>query len=73
MSKGEKLSLDVDTPSKVVDVLYEAAQCYYGDASELAYYHDDPMAGAVWEKIAHELERSAKRIDNIVRDYGYEV
>jgi len=73
MSKREKLSLDVDTPDEVADVLYAAAQSYYEDASELSYYHGDPMAGVVWEQIAHELERSARRIDNIVRDYGYEV
>jgi hypothetical protein len=60
---GYVLSLDVDSPEKVVAVLRRAIDAYHQSATELSGAWQDRSAGKPWETIAVILERAASQIE----------
>lgn len=61
-----KLDLDVDSPRRVSDVLWTAADRFNSDASELDSSWQSRSAGGPWRKIAKILEDAARKIERAV-------
>ncbi|UCC73994.1 MAG: hypothetical protein JSV86_05405 [Gemmatimonadota bacterium] len=57
------LDLDVDSPDKVAQVLYDAADAYYDAHMELQSAWQDGSAGAEWGRIAKILEDAASKVE----------
>jgi len=64
-----KTDLNVDDAHKVPVVIREAVEQYYESMSELSAAWQDSNAGKVWGKIAAELERTADKLEKIVKKY----
>jgi hypothetical protein len=62
----DKLSLDVDSPEQVANVLRHAAQEFRESASELESAWQDRGAGRPWDKIAKILDRAADKCDDAI-------
>ena len=64
-----KTDLNVDDAHKVPQVLHEAAFGYYESMSKLSWAWQKSASGKVWGKIAKELDRTADKIEKIVKKY----
>lgn len=58
-----KLSLDVDSPDKVANILREAAQSYYDSAGDIEAGWQEKAPARPWLHIAAILEQAADEID----------
>lgn len=65
------LSLDVDAPHKVAEVLLTAAEVYRESAVELEAAWQDQGAGKPWSAIAATLEKAAGEIDGKLKRMRY--
>ncbi len=65
----KSLDLDVDSPEKVITVLYNAVDAFMEASSELQSAWQDPKAGAEWKMIAKELEKAKLNIYKKLRRY----
>ena len=66
-----KLDLDVASPDKVSQVLYNAAEVYYESAVELESAWGEKAAGRPWVAIARIMERASQQVDNALKRVGY--
>lgn len=67
----KKTDLDVAKAQDIPKVLRNAAQEYYSTA-ELELAWQDTTASVIWSKMAKELERSAAKIDILLKKYNIE-
>lgn len=66
MRRKDELSLDVDRPEDVPNVLRRAAEEYFEARGELQASWQEREAGWEWEEIARVLEQAARKIENTI-------
>lgn len=63
-----KLSLDVDSPDKVVEVLQEAIDTFDIAGKELSYSWQDKSAGKPWHVVANEFNKAMIQIKSRLKN-----